>query len=120
MSEGLISLIGLCPQTTERLHMSSNRPGGNPQRAALALAQRKQLYLAGIFARLRAMASSTALSCFSSSSRRDSVLLGLLEPEAEPGAADLPEGGACAFPDDFGGGDIGRFLSPGVAVGRVA
>lgn len=71
------------------------------------------------------MASSTAFSCFSSSSRRDSVLLGLLEPEpelepaaeTEPGAAGLPEGAAGPFPDDLGGGDRGRFLlspwSPG-------
>ena len=68
--------------------------------------------MAGILARLRAIASSTALSCLSSSSRRESVLLGLLEPAPaeEPGATDLPEGAACAFPDDFGGGDNGRFL----------
>lgn len=70
----------------------------------------------GILARLRAMASSTAFSCFSSSSRRDRVLLGLLEPEAEPaadtepGAAGLPDGATGPFPDDFGGGDRGRFL----------
>lgn len=64
------------------------------------------------------MASSTAFSCFSSSSRRDSVLLGLLEPEpepepaaeAEPGMAGLPIGGAGPFPEDLGGGDRGRFL----------
>lgn len=95
--------------TQRRLHMSSRS---------------EPLYLAGILARLRAMASSTAFSCLSSSSRRDSVLLGLLEPgtaaEAEPGAVDLFEGAACAFPDDFGGGDSGRFLSPCVAAGRGA
>lgn len=71
-------------------------------------------YLAGIFARLRAMASSTAFSCFSSSSRRDSVLLGLLEAEpaadAEPGTAGLSSGAAWPFPDDLVGGDRGRFL----------
>lgn len=93
-----------------------------PHRATLA--RRRRLYLAGILARLRAMASSTAFSCLSSSSLRDRVLLGLLEPppaaEAEPGAADLPEGAGCAFPDDFGGGDKGRFLSPCVAAGRAA
>lgn len=74
-------------------------------------------YLAGIFARFRAMASSTAFSCFNSSSRRDSVLLGLLEPdpepdpEPEPGRAGLPDGAAGPLPDDLGGGDRGRFLS---------
>lgn len=73
-------------------------------------------YLAGIFARFRAIASSTAFSCFSSSSRRESVLLGLLEPEpepvaeAEPGTAGLPNGAAGPFPDNLGGGDRGRFL----------
>lgn len=77
-------------------------------------------YLAGIFARFRAMASSTAFSCFSSSSRRDSVLLGLLEPdpelepepaaEAEPGVAGLPDGTTGPLPDDLGGGERGRFL----------
>lgn len=63
------------------------------------------------------MASSTAFSCFSSSSRRDSVLLGLLEPapapEPEPGSGGLPDGAAAPFPDDLGGGDMGRFLSTG-------
>lgn len=71
-------------------------------------------YLAGIFARFRAIASSTAFSCFSSSSRRESVLLGLLEPEpvaeAEPGTAGLPNGAGGPFPDNLGGGDRGRFL----------
>lgn len=86
------------------------------------------LYLAGIFARLRAMASSTAFSCFSSSSRRDSVLLGLLElepepepepaAEEEPGKASLPAGAAGPFPDDLGGGERGRFLSPWGGTGR--
>lgn len=66
------------------------------------------------------MASSTAFSCFSSSSRRDSVLLGLLEPEpelepepaadAEPGPAGLPDSAAGPFPEDLAGGDRGRFL----------
>lgn len=88
------------------------------------MAQSQPVYLAGILARLRAMASSTAFSCLSSSSRRDSVLLGLLEPEpvveVEPGAADLLEGATGAFPEDFGGGDIGRFLSPCVGMGRAA
>lgn len=64
------------------------------------------------------MASSTAFSCFSSSSRRDRVLLGLLEPdpepepaaEPEPGAAGLPGGAAGPLPEDLGGGDKGRFL----------
>lgn len=60
------------------------------------------------------MASSTAFSCFNSSSRRDSVLLGLLEPEpapeAEAGTAGLPEGAIGPFPEDLGGGDRGRFL----------
>jgi len=74
------------------------------------------------------MASSTAFSCFSSSSRRDSVLLGLLEPEpelepepvaeVEPGAGGLPDGAAGPFPDDLGGGDRGRFLSPWGGMGR--
>lgn len=84
------------------------------------------VYLAGIFARFRAMASSTAFSCFSSSSRRDSVLLGLLEPElepdpaveVEPGGGGLPDGTAGPFPDDLGGGDRGRFLSPCGGPGR--
>lgn len=85
-------------------------------------------YLAGILARFRAMASSTAFSCFRSSSRRDSVLLGLPEPdaepepeaaaEAEPGTAGFPEGTAGPFPDDLGGGDRGRFLSPWGGIGR--
>lgn len=63
------------------------------------------------------MASSTAFSCFRSSSRRESVLLGLeAEPEpadgAELGAVGLAEceGGAAIFPEDLGGGDKGRFL----------
>lgn len=73
------------------------------------LARSEASYFAGIFARLRAMASSTAFSCFSSSSRRDSVLLGFVEPE--PGTGGLPEGAAGPFPDDLGGGDRGRFLS---------
>lgn len=71
-------------------------------------------YLAGIFARLRAIASSTAFSCFNNSSRRDRVLLGLPEPvlvaKAEPGTVGLPSGAAGPFPDDLGGGDRGRFL----------
>lgn len=79
------------------------------------LARSEASYFAGIFARFRAMASSTAFSCFSSSSRRDSVLLGLLEPtpapEPEPGSGGLPDGAAAPFPDDLGGGDMGRFLS---------
>lgn len=83
------------------------------------------LYFAGIFALLRAMASSTAFSCFSSSSRRDSVLLGLFEPdpdpvvEAEPGAVGLPDGTAGPLPDALGDGGMGRFLSPwGGILGR--
>lgn len=77
------------------------------------LARSEASYLAGIFARFRAMASSTAFSCFNSSSRRDSVLLGLLEPDPEPdpGRAGLPDGAAGPLPDDLGGGDRGRFLS---------
>lgn len=69
-------------------------------------------YFAGIFARFRAIASSTAFSCFNSSSRRDRVLLGLLEnePGAEPGTPAFPNGTAGLFPDDLGGGDTGRFL----------
>lgn len=71
-------------------------------------------YLAGILARFRAMASSTAFSCFSSSSRRDSVLLGFPEPEpaadAEPDGGGLPGGISGPFPDDLEGGDRGRFL----------
>lgn len=71
-------------------------------------------YLAGIFARLRAIASSTAFSCFNNSSRRDRVLLGLPEPvlvaKAEPGTVGLPSSAAGPFPDDLGGGDRGRFL----------
>lgn len=83
---------------------------------------RPSSYLAGIFARFRAMASSTAFSCFRSSSRRDSVLLGLLEPEpvaeVEPGAGGLPNKGTGPFPEDLGGGDRGRFLSPWGGMGR--
>lgn len=79
--------------------------------------ERVSFYLVGIFALFRAIASSTAFSCFSSSSRRDSVLLGLLEPEptaeVEPGAGGLPDGAAGPFPDDLGGGDRGRFLRKG-------
>lgn len=89
-----------------------------------SLARGEASYLAGIFARFRAMASSTAFSCFNSSSRRDSVLLGLLEPdpdpdpEPEPGRAGLPDGAAGPLPDDLGGGDRGRFLSPWGGTGR--
>lgn len=57
----------------------------------------------GILALLRAMASSTAFSCFSSSSRRERVLLGLPEPGA--GAGDLPADAASPLPEDLGGGD---------------
>lgn len=68
------------------------------------------------------MASSTAFSCFRSSSRRDSVLLGLLEPDpaadAGLGATSLADGAAGLFPDDLGGGDRGRFLSPCGGMGR--
>lgn len=77
---------------------------------------RLPLYLAGIFARFRAMASSTAFSCFSSSSRRDSVLLGFPEPELDPPAGAEAAGGALLdgvvgiFPEDLIGGDRGRFL----------
>lgn len=79
-------------------------------------------YFPGIFALLRAMASSTAFSCFSSSSRRERVLLGLPEPELEaepepdpaPGAGGLPADTAAGpFPEDLGGGDRGRFLERG-------
>lgn len=75
-------------------------------------------YLAGILARLRAMASSTAFSCFSSSSRRDSVLLGF--PDDEPAAGGFPgnAAAAAALLDDLVGGDRGRFLSPGPSSGR--
>lgn len=84
------------------------------------------LYFAGIFALLRAMASSTAFSCFSSSSRRDSVLLGLVEPDAGPvfepeaGAVGLPDDSTAGpFPDALGDdGGIGRFLSPWGGIGR--
>lgn len=62
----------------------------------------------GILALLRAMASSTAFSCFSSSSRRERVLLGLPEPGA--GAGDFPADAVRPFPVDLGGGDKGRFL----------
>lgn len=62
----------------------------------------------GILALLRAMASSTAFNCFSSSSRRERVLLGLPEPGARAG--DLPADAARPFPEDLGGGDWGRFL----------
>lgn len=85
-------------------------------------------YFPGILALFRAMASSTAFSCFRSSSRRDSVLLVLPDPdpepapgegpEAEPGGGGLPEGMAGPFPDDLGGGDRGRFLSPWGGMGR--
>lgn len=85
-------------------------------------------YLVGILARLRAMASSTAFSCFRSSSRRDNVLLGFPEPDPEPGpgaedeaaAGGLPddEGAMGPFPEDLGGGDRGRFLSPWGGIGR--
>lgn len=61
------------------------------------------------------MASSTAFNCFSSSSRRERVLLGLPDPELEadpaPGAGGLPADTAAGpFPEDLGGGDTGRFL----------
>lgn len=87
-------------------------------------------YFPGIFALLRAMASSTAFSCFSSSSRRDRVLLDLPEPEPdpdpgpepgtgpepgpepEPGPGGLPAAGPGPFPEDLVGGDMGLFLSP--------
>lgn len=71
--------------------------------------------LPGILALLRAIASSTALSCFRSSSLRDSVLdLPALADAAAPGA---PISGP--FPGMLvtllelfvGGGDCGRFLS---------
>lgn len=77
-------------------------------------------YFPGILALLRAMASSTAFNCFSSSSRRERVLLGLAEPEPEaelepdpaPGAGGLPADMAAGpFPEDLGGGDRGRFLN---------
>lgn len=72
-------------------------------------------------ARFRAIASSTAFNCFSNSSRRESVLLGLLETElepepvaeVEPGSPGLPSGANDSFPDDLGGGDKGRFLRMG-------
>lgn len=70
------------------------------------------------------MASSTAFSCLSSSSRRDSVLPGLLEPEPEPaaeteaGATGLLDGATCPLPEDLAGGDMGRFLSPWGGKGR--
>lgn len=64
----------------------------------------------GILALLRAMASSTAFSCFSSSSRRERVLLGLPEPGPVAGALDLPADAVRPFPEDLGGGDCGRFL----------
>lgn len=70
------------------------------------LARSRAPYFAGILARFRAMASSTAFSCFSSSSRRDSVLLGLLAP----GPGSRPDGAAGPLPEDLGGGDRGRFL----------
>lgn len=99
-----------------RPHIEADWQAGEQWRCGLPC------YLAGILARLRAMASSTALSCFRSSSRRDSVLLGLLEPEpaaaVEPGAAGLPNKGTGPFPDDLGGGDRGRFLSPWGGMGR--
>lgn len=85
------------------------------------------VYFPGIFALLRAMASSTAFNCFSSSSRRERVLLGLPEPELEAdpapdpgtGAGGLPADMAAGpFPADFGGGDRGRFLSPCCGIGR--
>ncbi len=65
------------------------------------------------------MASSTAFNCFSSSSRRERVLLGLPdaeleaepEPDPAPGAGGLPADTAAGpFPEDLGGGDKGRFL----------
>lgn len=77
-------------------------------------------YFPGILALLRAMASSTAFNCFSSSSRRERVLLGLAEPEPEagpepdpgPGAGGLPPDAAAGpLPEDLGGGDKGRFLN---------
>lgn len=85
------------------------------------------VYFPGILALLRAMASSTAFNCFSSSSRRERVLLGLPEPELEAdpapdpgtGAGGLPADMAAGpFPADFGGGDRGRFLSPCGGIGR--
>lgn len=82
------------------------RGGGCPQHP----------YFPGILALLRAMASSTAFSCFSSSSRRDSVLLGLPDlggggpPEPEPAAGGFPEETPRPLPEDLGGGVKGRFL----------
>lgn len=90
--------------------VSFQPPSGVLSLHAPRLARSKASYFAGIFARFRAMASSTAFSCFNSSSRRDSVLLGLFEPAPNPGTGGLPVGAAAPLPDDLGGGDRGRFL----------
>lgn len=66
----------------------------------------------GILARLRAMASSTALSCFSSSSRRDSVLA---FPDLVPAAvvvlvSEALPGTLVTLLELLDWGDSGRFL----------
>lgn len=70
--------------------------------------------LPGILARFRAMASSTALSCLRSSSRRDNVLA---FPDLVPAAAvsvALP-GTLVTLLELLDWGDSGRFLSVGAA-----
>ena len=77
-------------------------------------AQRPGYTFPGILARLRAMASSTAFSCFSSSSRRDSVLaFPDLVPVDAPAAALLSEalpGTLVTLLELLDWGDNGRFL----------
>lgn len=68
----------------------------------------------GILARLRAIASSTAFSCFSSSSRRDSVLAFPDLVLAAPGSEALP-GTLVTLLELLDCGDSWRFLSAGAA-----
>lgn len=62
-------------------------------------------------ARLRAMASSTAFNCFSSSSRRERVLLGLPGPEPEAEADPDPAPGAGGLPADAAAGPFPEVLA---------
>lgn len=66
----------------------------------------------GILARLRAIASSTAFSCFSSSSRRDSVLAFPDLVLAAPGSEALP-GTLVTLLELLDCGDSWRFLQGG-------
>lgn len=68
--------------------------------------------LPGILALLRAIASSTALSCLRSSSLRDKVLaLPVLVAGAEVAASGAFPGMLVTLDEPFGRGEAGRFLS---------